>query len=133
MKIKLTENQFKRLIENIIDENIILSEIFSDLNVSENDIKNVKILKDNGKEIVITFSTNMNNYVLEAIIDNFDSKLGETTIKTIQQYNGNKPVYKVRFGIYKDGKIDARIITNEHEQFLIFRVVFHYLKLKNQH
>jgi len=123
MKILITESQFKRLIENII-----ISEIFSDLNISKNEIQNVKILKDNENEIVITFSTNIDNYVLEGVIDNFDSKVGKTTIKTIQQYNENKPVYKVRFGIYKNGKIDARTITNYNEIYLILKVVFNYLK-----
>ena len=70
MKILITESQFKRLIENII-----ISEIFSDLNISKNEIQNVKILKDNENEIVITFSTNIDNYVLEGVIDNFDSTL----------------------------------------------------------
>ena len=110
-------------------ENIILNEVFVNLDVNPNELKDVKIIKDNEKEIIITFLTKNNNeYVLEGVIDNFDSKIGDTTIKTIQNINENKPVYIIRFGTYKGGKIDARITTNKNELYLVFRVVFHYLR-----
>ena len=53
--------------------------------------------------------------------------MGETTIKTIQQYNENKPVYFIRFGTYENNKIDVKPLTQNKESLTILRTVFHYL------
>jgi len=121
MKIVITESQLKRVIENIINE------VYDDINEPAK-LKNVNIEKSDEKQLIIKFSTiSGNNYAIEAYVDNFDSKVGETTIKTIQQYNENKPVYFIRFGTYENNKIDVKPLTQNKESLTILRTVFHYL------